>query len=305
MSSIRSVMHEVAAQPGGLDPARRLENAPFPHQEQTIGGAQGVFLEHQGGTFEVRHPGLSHHFLNFSNSTNLHRHVRCGGATSKLQGRSGWLLDLIPAGHAYAWEWSSEAGRSCHLLLSPKRLAKAAEAAEIDPARVELRTSFAVEDEPMMHVMSAVGGRVRTGLAKSRLFDDALIQTACAWLLEHCAVAALPFQVVHGGLAIWRLRRVQEYVRANLSRDFSLEDLAGVAGLSTAHFSRLFKQSTGLSPYRYVVKERIELAAQLLQRHHTTVLDISIECGFKTQAHFAAAFRRETGATPLEWRHRR
>jgi AraC family transcriptional regulator len=98
-----------------------------------------------------------------------------------------------------------------------------------------------------------------------------------------------------------RLRRVLDYIDANLDQDLTLAELAGVACLSPCHFSRSFKEALGLGPQRYTVRRRIERAKALLQQGDT-LADIAATVGFADQSHFTAAFRRETGMTPGRFR---
>jgi len=106
-----------------------------------------------------------------------------------------------------------------------------------------------------------------------------------------------------GGLAPARLRRVRELVHAKIEEDLTLDEMAQSAGLSTAHFSQMFRKSTGESPHRFVLRQRVERAKEMLREAEPRVLDVAVACGFKTQQHFARVFRRMCGASPTEYRH--
>jgi AraC family transcriptional regulator len=93
-----------------------------------------------------------------------------------------------------------------------------------------------------------------------------------------------------------------EYIAAKLQEDLSLAALADVAGMNYYYFSRLFKQSTGLSPHRYVLEQRIRRAQQFLSTSDMTILEASVRSGFADQGHFTKAFRRFVGVTPTEYR---
>jgi AraC family transcriptional regulator len=76
--------------------------------------------------------------------------------------------------------------------------------------------------------------------------------------------------------------------------------LAAVAQMSLYHFSRLFKQSTGLSPHNYLLRQRIERAKELLAGLWRRIAEVSYELGFPHQRHFATVFRTPVGMTPRE-----
>lgn len=99
-----------------------------------------------------------------------------------------------------------------------------------------------------------------------------------------------------------RLRRVIDFIEANLAQPLTLELLAHVAGLSVFHFARVFRQATGFSPYRYVCERRLLLAQRLLMAQEMPVHDIATACGFPRHANFSAAFARARGMSPSRYR---
>jgi AraC family transcriptional regulator len=72
--------------------------------------------------------------------------------------------------------------------------------------------------------------------------------------------------------------------------------------LSTAHFARMFRKSTGETPHRFVLRQRVERAKQVLRSAHMRIIDVAVACGFKTQEHFAQVFRQMYGVSPTEYR---
>ena len=105
-----------------------------------------------------------------------------------------------------------------------------------------------------------------------------------------------------GGMPRWRLQRALNHIEQNLNGDIRLQDLADAARLSAHHFSELFRQSTGTSPYRYVLIRRVERAKALLNESMLGVLDIALAVGLSDQSHFSKVFRRVTGITPSAYR---
>lgn len=109
-----------------------------------------------------------------------------------------------------------------------------------------------------------------------------------------------------GGLTPLRLRRVAQYVEAQLAQDIALAELAAVADLSPFHFARAFKQSTGQAPHAWLTTRRIERAQELMLAHPAMpLIDVALAVGYASQTAFGAAFRRVVGAPPAEWRRER
>jgi transcriptional regulator GlxA family with amidase domain len=104
------------------------------------------------------------------------------------------------------------------------------------------------------------------------------------------------------GLVPWQLRIAKEYLHEHLVGEVSLEDLAGLTRLSLSRFARAFKASTGLPPYKWLLKERINRAQSLMAITNHTIAEVATMVGFADQSHFTKAFRRVTGATPRHWR---
>jgi AraC-like DNA-binding protein len=101
-----------------------------------------------------------------------------------------------------------------------------------------------------------------------------------------------------GGLAPWALRRVMAHLDASLADPVTLEDLARIARLSTYHFARAFKVSTGLPPHRWIQMRRIERAKELLAGRGMRVVDVAAAVGYENPSRFAKLFRRGTGLSP-------
>jgi AraC-like DNA-binding protein len=108
---------------------------------------------------------------------------------------------------------------------------------------------------------------------------------------------------IHGGLAPWQERRAKELLSANLDGNVSLTEVARECGLSISHFSRAFRQSTGMAPHRWLIQRRVEAAKELLRDASSlTLLDIALRCGFANQSHFTRTFAGVVGSSPGSWR---
>jgi AraC family transcriptional regulator len=100
----------------------------------------------------------------------------------------------------------------------------------------------------------------------------------------------------------WRLKRLVDYIDAHLAEGISLADMASTCGLTRMHFAAQFRAATGRTPHEYLLRCRIEHAKDLLQRPDSTVLQVALSCGFRSQAHFSTVFKRLVGHSPLSWR---
>jgi len=106
----------------------------------------------------------------------------------------------------------------------------------------------------------------------------------------------------HVGLAPWQEKRAKDFMLERLDSELSLVEVAEVCGLSSNYFARAFKQSTGLPPYRWLLRQRVERAKDFLTHTSDTLSDIALACGFADQSHFTRVFSRITGVNPGSWR---
>jgi AraC family transcriptional regulator len=142
--------------------------------------------------------------------------------------------------------------------------------------------------------------------------DNVFPLMADGWMLQalaHMVRVTNARAAVGGGqsrsLAPWQLRRAMDFMRANLSGNISLAQLASGCGLSVSYFARGFKNGTGLSPHRWLVETRLEKAKDLLLNTKTPLAEIAASCGFADQCHLTRTFHRATGDTPGKWRRGR
>lgn len=99
-----------------------------------------------------------------------------------------------------------------------------------------------------------------------------------------------------------RLQKILPYIRAHLAEDLSAQSLAELAGVSIAHFRRLFHQALGVPVHSYVMAARLEQARKLLATTNQPISRIAEDCGFSNQSHFTSCFRAAHAATPGQYR---
>lgn len=175
----------------------------------------------------------------------------------------------------------------------------------VDGDRIELLPQFAHPDQLIYGIGVALKQELEADEASSRLYVDALNTALAAHLLRRYATRHHHLGDYTGGLPKLKLQSVRDYIHAYLERDLSVEELAATAQISRYHFSRLFKQSTGLSPHQYVLQCRIEKAKQLLREPELAIAEIYQIVGFQSQSHFTKVFHKHTGMTPKAYRNDR
>lgn len=168
----------------------------------------------------------------------------------------------------------------------------------------EIKDHFARDDADSLRAARIVREEMRTpGLASALLLDSVATSLAVGMVRKWSSLAeSPPPQAVKGGLAPWQVRRVHTIILDRLADEVRLDELAGAVGLSTFHFARAFKQSTGMPPHRFQTVARLNRAREMLSRTGLGVLQIALAVGYESGQALARAFRREFGCSPAEFR---
>ena len=101
-----------------------------------------------------------------------------------------------------------------------------------------------------------------------------------------------------------QISSAMKYLDENLSEPLTLEDIAAKANLNKTYFTTLFKKLNGVTPWEYLTARRIEKSFELLSRRDINILEVANSCGFNNASNFNRAFRKVTGLTPTEYRHK-
>lgn len=192
-------------------------------------------------------------------------------------------------------------GRQERLLLRISDAALTAAREEIS-STVELGPWCKMGDARLAALVKAVNAERIAGFPSGRLFLDSVEQAIAAALLDDYAGQSRSARPLRAGLGPVRLRTITELVHAKMEDELTLIEMARSVELSPAHFSRMFRKSTGEPPHQFVLRNRIERAKEMLRAPEARVLDVAVACGFKTQQHFARVFRHLCGTSPREYR---
>jgi len=112
-------------------------------------------------------------------------------------------------------------------------------------------------------------------------------------------------KVTGGGLAPWQVELTLRLLLRDLGDDSPVADLASRCGLSRSYFVRAFKLSMGTPPHRWLVRERVHRAGEMLERTNKSISAIAVSCGFSDQSHLTRVFRASVGSSPAAWRRQR
>jgi len=213
--------------------------------------------------------------------------------------RSGSMI-LIPPGTSDRLRWS---GPSERLIVSVRQNELAQLASELGATRVpEFKTKWSFHDPSTQHLLREMGAETRSGWPLGSLYADLLAIAFQTQLLKRHSVDPLRTPAQKGGIGLPRLKRAMEYINANLAGDIRIESIAKQLDLSASHFAHEFRDTTGQTPYQYLLDQRIARAKDLLRRTNLPVQYISASTGFRFPANFVRTFRARVGLTPDAWR---
>ena len=209
-------------------------------------------------------------------------------------------LGLYPGGEygAVAWDGPTD---TINIYIDDQHLENIARQA-MDLTHFKLSDRLRFNDELLnqlgRQLFRAVGAKHTLGL----LYVESLTNAMSYHLIEHYATYQ---QRVAGlrRLPTIVLDRIDAYLEAYADQPITLETLAELANLSVFYFSRLFRKTTGMSPYQYVLAWKIRRAQQLL-RTDTPLAAISDALGFASPSHFSTVFKRTVGLSPSAYKHR-
>jgi AraC-like DNA-binding protein/ligand-binding sensor protein len=118
-------------------------------------------------------------------------------------------------------------------------------------------------------------------------------------IVEYMADQIFSFQGIRHAAA---LRKAERYIRENYTRKISLQEIAGVSGLSAPYFSTIFREEMGENLSAYLNRLRVEKAGHLLTETEISLSEISGSCGFEDQSWFSKIFKSYTGMSPGKYR---
>ncbi|MGB3456567.1 MAG: AraC family transcriptional regulator [Litorimonas sp.] len=209
---------------------------------------------------------------------------------------------ITPAGVKSGWRWHARS-RCIVVTIDPALLDRFAKT----DVGVLLETAQ-IKSEPQIHdpELTSAAMMLRDALADRHtgfeVIYESMARVFLVKLLQRYGLERDAAREYGAGFTAEHYKRVLDFVDANYSRSVTIEDLAAEAGLSTAHFSRLFKETVGETPYRFLTLFRVERARDMLNDPARPMVDIALACGFSDQAHFSRTFAKVVGMPPSVFR---
>jgi AraC family transcriptional regulator len=168
------------------------------------------------------------------------------------------------------------------------------------PDDFEFRTVLPAKDDFIKACLIALSQEAQIGYQSGELYGEAITTSLAAHYLLRYGTRKVKLNEPRGGLSKAALELVTEYMEAHAHERIRLSELAALAHLSPYHFSRLFKVSTGLSPYQYLMRTRVKQARRMMDKGEMTLKEISQRVGFYDASHFSRVFKRVTGVKAVE-----
>ncbi len=257
-----------------------------------LSGTPGAYEEDECAAYRVAvHTGAPHRIWEWQD-----------GRTQQGPHRRGDVT-LTALGERRRVQWDGSTAL-VSIELEPALLRDAAAGIEVDLAQAEIVGAFSRRDVMLEHFAFALVTELEGGLSNGRLFGEAVALAMATHLVrEYGRGRVVRSRQPSGRLAPRTLANVVEYVRTSLADPIALADLAKLANLSAFHFCRSFRESTGLPPHAYVVRERVNEAIRRILGG-ATLGEAAAGVGFSSQGHLTRHMRRLVGVTPGALRRR-
>ena len=172
-----------------------------------------------------------------------------------------------------------------------------------DPASAEIVPRFGIFDPLLEQLAIALVDALRTGTSDDGLYIDSVAQMMAVHLARAHSARSRPGRVPQvPTVSRQRIRRLLEFIEANLDDNLSLDAMAAEVEMSPLYLARAFKTAVGQSPHQYVLARRIERAKELLRTTEMSIVDVALSVGFSSQSHLSHWMIRQAGISPAAYR---
>jgi AraC family transcriptional regulator len=258
-------------------------------------GESGVFVldaQFQGGMHISAKPRRHHVFFQVSGQAHFECRIADRALSHEPQAGS---LAICPTGADYCADASGSV-EAIVVAIDPGKLALAAAEDSALDARLIERLSGC--DQALFDFARDLASESANGYPNGPLFWNEIVSGFLSGLLvRHTS----NFDGrMRGGLGKDVLQRLRDYIMTHLDEPIEVAMLAGIAGRSEFHFTRVFTRSVGMTPHRYVVHQRLQRAVELVRDGRSGLAEIAALTGFADQSHLSRWVRRVHGVSPTQ-----
>jgi AraC family transcriptional regulator len=167
-----------------------------------------------------------------------------------------------------------------------------------EDVRVPMAPQLNILDPQIASLLHGMRLEIEEGCPTGTLYAESLSLALASYVGSRYATRATAEDSRCPKLSPAQRSRVIDYMQRHIGSDFSLVELANVVNLSPRHFSRLFRNTLGNSPHRFVAELRVKMAKEMLAKRQESIAEVAANLGFADQSHFTAVFRKSTGLSP-------
>ncbi|MEM7332393.1 MAG: helix-turn-helix transcriptional regulator [Chloroflexota bacterium] len=248
-------------------------------------------------------PPMDYHIIAFHYKPpqGLLRH-RCGGQWQEAHMRLGDIT-YVPAHMDNQWQFDGNHPHCLHVLVADEFIKQiAGQTWQLDPASIHFRPQFHQRNITLKRIIFQLHQMILSKVEVENFQIERLGVELSTHLLANDSNKDINLEIGYK-LSQNEFDALSTYILEHLHTPIKLNDLATHLNLSMFHFSRMFRNTTGTSPYEYLIQLRIEEAAELLLKSNKLpISEIAHRIGFSDQSHFTRHFKKRFGLTPLAFR---